>query len=450
MATYINEFGMEQEIGVPTGTTPASGNFTAATLGIPMQSPDALFDYLVGKTPATWWDTLSPLSQHGAMKEMAFLEDNAGFKKGLHELFKDPNFLKEAAAGTGASMDTDKLKAVFEKVNTAGPEFQSAVSNALSNPQFLKHMMSGGASDLMSPDAMDSLLEDDMTKGFATQLLNQIGTNPMFKGDNAQESFERLDTLGNKVKALGEQYKALDEAKARKDDAAARKIQEEILKQQMAMADDLRGLGVNVPEDVTPEIKEAFMNILTGRMKTAEAMDQLMLQLAEKGIDPEAIKSLDAMMRPWMGAIDYIAGPYAQFFQKWGPELQSMGANMVAHGEKINDGIFKGVGVRTAEADIRAGVNEISNHIEKRDNPQDAVSAEGQAALDAGHTPVTVTKAEGLDGARDRVDLAETFKLERDAEGRFKVPEATAEKLAEMDALYAERLTSRASAFTNG
>lgn len=68
---------------------------------------------------------------------------------------------------------------------------------------------------------------------------------------------------------------------------------------------------------------------------------------------------------------------------------------------------------------------------------QDEISAQGNAP--GAMQGQAAVHNEGMEGAGARANLAETFGLERDAQGKLSVPDATAERLREMDAQYASR-----------
>lgn len=371
--------------------------------GLEASTPDALFDYLTGKAPSEW-TTAAGWVLHGRFKEMAFLGDNDAFKKGLFEAFQDSDFKQSLSKGGANGMDADKLEGVFKQVEAAGPEAQAAVNNALSNPDFIKHIMSGNGGALMNEDTLKEALQGQH-KGFAIQLLNQIGTNPMFQGADADKGFAKLDKLGAKIGELGEETKKLDAIKDEKEKKAQR---EKIMQMQLAMAGDMRELGVNVPEDVTADILGTFKNIFMYGMSTEQAMDDLMVQLAKKGIDPKAIESLDAMMRPMAGMMDFIAKPYSEFFRKHGGTLMDNGNSLIGHVDNIQRGLFNGEGFVSDPAQREANVLKFQADIKARD--------------------------EGMDGAAKRVKLAETFGLKSDKDGNLSVEQERANELSAMDA----------------
>lgn len=380
-----------------------AGEFNAASMGIPMQDANALFDHLVGKSAKPGYFTAARYS-HGIMGDLKFLENNDQFKAGLFGAFKDPAFLKEVSQNGGTSFDGAKLEKIFKQVEAAGPDAQAAVNKALSNPEFIKHIATGGAGELMSEDTLKEVLNGPH-KGYALQLLNQIGTNPMFKGQGAEAAFKKVDALGENIKAYGEATKGETNSK---DEREKEKHRREMMRLQTMMVEQMRDLGVNVPEDVSPEILGAFKNIFMYGMSTDQAMDNMMVQLAKKGVDPKAIESMDAMMRPMAGMMDFIAQPYAEFFRKHGGTLMDKGNSLVGHMDNVQRGIFGGEGFVRDMAQRDANVLKFQADFKARD--------------------------EGMDGAAKRVKLAETFGLKSDKDGNLSVEADRERELAAMDA----------------
>lgn len=281
--------------------------------------------------------------------------------------FEDPakaiDEIKKLSPLLGAE-NAKKLTPVLDVIEDQDAGTQKAFQTALSNPKFVEHMLQNGGGDLMNEETLQDVLNGPH-KFYAVQLMNQIGTNPQFKGDQAEESFERLDKLSGNIKKFGEAQKKLKEAQQAKNQDEIRLQQQRMAELQTDMVDDMRGLGVNIPEDVSPEILQAFQNIFMHGMSTEQAMDQLMLQLAEKGIDPEAIKSLDAMMRPMAGFMDFLVRPYVQYAQKYGPAAVSGFQTAMVHGENIMEGLGEGKNLaRTPEA-IKKNLDEIRGYIAK-------------------------------------------------------------------------------------
>lgn len=379
-----------QQNGTPSDRTNVFNSAAAAP-------DDTLFEYLTnpnapdmrkGESIANFFGRSTPRGS------LAFLKDNEGFKLAMRELAADPNFDTDGDFDT-ASMNN--LEGIYNRINTQNPAMGQALNTALSNPEFIKRIASGQSGELLNEDTINGLLNGKHSS-YATQLLTQIGTNPIFRGDQAEASFNTVDGLVQQIKQFGEETAKLDAART---EAERTQHRNRLAHLQTAMTQDMRGLGVNVPEDVSPEILDAFKSIFLHGVPTAQAMDELMIKLAERGIDPEAIRSMDAMMRPMAGMMDFIAQPYGEFFRKHGSSIGGFFNDTVGHADNINRGILNGEGFVIDPQQRRDNAQSIINEIHARNNPQTRLSEEANAN---GFQAEATVRGEGLEGVEQRVD----------------------------------------------
>ncbi len=253
---------------------------------------------------------------------------------------------------TTATTGADDLNKLAEAVQM-DTELEQAFKHAQTNPQFgiyLKDKIdqaaaSGGTSlvssitkSLVKTDTNGNQFLDPNVTGPLKGVLNTIGNDPSYDmtllnrlGDTIQVYNDAKDEHATRKNTYdNDSTPGITQAQA--EDLRTLKVAETEALHEMVKAIRDAGGVTNAFATVDQKMKMQFLKDLLSP-KPVGGADFAITQLVENsGMSEGQAQALRDMITPYMGLIEHMIGPYAQYFQKYGPELmgyvEGMGINI--------------------------------------------------------------------------------------------------------------------------
>ncbi len=212
-----------------------------------------------------------------------------------------------------------KLKEFVDTVS-AHPDLKDGIAKVLQNEgqkglEGFQSLMTGDGA-VNSAD-LKAMLDDPMKRGLAVQMLNAVGTDEF-----------GMDYAGRFMKSA---------MKASKDpnDATARQ--------------EFLGVAAEAGIDPAAEYKQetmgAFMGFLgdtiTGRKSVKDGMTDLQGKLKGLGLDENSLQSIQNLLGPIAGFMQFLFKDFAQFGMKWGPIMADKFNNVMGDVQTVSNGFDK-------------------------------------------------------------------------------------------------------------
>lgn len=308
------------------------------------------------------------------------------------------------------------LNQFLNTIDKHSPEFSSATEVMRENPQlgnafhdafvnneeFRNRLMNPPAGDTnaLSAQNIGAILTDEKYGSQAQTLMTGM-LQKVSRGEMNIGQVEQIAGAGVNMMSVGNDEDATKEQRA---------------EAQQKFIETLEKNGLPTGQIKGEQIFAYLREVMNGDPKSAAANFVNAL-----GLSGEQAAAMQELLTMAGGLLKFLGKPYVDFVNKHGPGITHDMTDMY---ERLS-----------GERDISVSAQRAE--LSPAQRAQDEISAQGNAP-GAMQGQATVHN-EGMEGAGARTNLAETFGLERDAQGTLSVPDATAERLREMDAQYASR-----------